>query len=79
MDDFGGVGRKWHAFLVIFFSDHLKNAAKLGERRLASRHQGVTARESRDFRDPGTIILTVENRLVVVQRHSSYPFLSVAV
>ena len=79
MDDFGGVGGKWHALFAIFLGDHLKNVAKLGESRLASRHQRVTAREGEDFRDPATIILAVENRLVVVQRHWSYPFLSVAV
>jgi len=71
MDDFGGVGGKWYAPFAIFLGDHLKNIAKLGKSRVASRHQRVTAREGGDFGDPGTIILAVQDRLVVVQRHWS--------
>ena len=79
MDDFGGVGGKWDAPFAIFFGDHLKNVAELSERGFASRHQRVTASEGGDLRDPATIILAVKDRLVVAQRHRSYPSLSLAV
>ena len=78
-DDFGGVGGKWDAPFAIFFGDHLKNVAELSERGFASRHQRATASEGGDLRDPGTIILAVKDRFVVVQRHRSYRSLSLAV
>jgi len=79
MDDFGGFGGKWDAPFATFFGDHLKNVAELSERGFASGHQHVTAREGGDLRDPGTIIVAVKNRFVVVHRHRSYPSLSLAV
>jgi hypothetical protein len=71
MHDFGGVIRKRLAPVEMFSSNQLEDLFEFGECRLTSVHQRVATPEGWDFGDPRTIILSIQNDLIVIEAHGS--------
>ena len=67
--DLGGVRREAQAFFAVLVGDETKDGGDFRQGRFAGGHEGVAARDGGDLGNPGTILLAVENDLVVVELH----------
>src|SRR5579871_1959942 len=70
MNDFCAVRGQRDTLLPMLLSEHLEYIGELLQGCPAGRHQGITSRNSRQFGDPGTVLLAVKHRLVIVQFHA---------
>ena len=73
MHDLSRVGWKPLALLLVLGGDEREELSQLSQRFLAGRHEGVTARNRRNLRDPTIRLVPVEHYFVVLERHR-FPF-----
>jgi hypothetical protein len=69
MHDFGRVLRQSLPAVLMLLGDQRKYVLEFSQGRLARVHQRVAASESRDFGYPRTVVLAVEDDLVIVKTH----------
>jgi len=69
MDDFGGVARHWLSACLMLFLDHAIHIRQLRQCLFRSRHEGMAARDRRDFCYPAVGLVAVEDDLVIVEVH----------
>ena len=67
MQDFGGIRGQGIALLGVLFPNHLEYPCQFRDSLLSRWHQRIAAADRRYFRDPGTILLAVNHRAIVLQ------------
>src|SRR3984885_12127205 len=71
MHDFRGITGQCEAFYAVLFSNNLKHASQFLQSLLARGHDGVTSLNRGDFSDPASVLLAIQDDLVVVKLHES--------
>lgn len=73
MHDFGRICLQLNSLLAVFCGNHPENFRKLGQSLFPGRHESIATRNGGHLGNPGSIILPIQNRGVIVKSQATPP------